>query len=651
MDRRINGGDHLQWPLELTDHDFDRQIPQTPIFSPLNPYHETQTQTLPNPTFQNQNPNLQNLQLLQRMANDYQNVNYSDFFDPADMQNHHHHQLLHHQQLNLEEALNRLSLAEAASSSHHYPLYSQTEREFPSPPLNRMRSYSANLGLLNSGSDFRYYQNSVSDQNSVHDSRHYQNSVHDSRHYQNSVQDSRYYQNPSAHYFHNQDSVSDRYCRYGTSDSDRYYYQNPTPGSLYYQNSFPQSFPKYTSHNNNSNINNRPNVRRRSSSHEELHYNRHHQTRASSARLDPTTPEFNRASNSATEKRNGEIIQSRNYSSMEQVRGRIAEIAKTRDGSSFLERKIEELIPEQTEMIFLEMKEHLFDLAMESDKHAYASGVIQKLFLACNQEQLDQFFLIMIQSDRFPSLCNHIQGTRVVQKMIDLVRDDDEKKSLIASALKNRTVYLAKNQNGHHVIQQCLKYFHPEYTQHMLEEIAESCVEIATDRSGCCVLQKSIEKAKGEVRDRMINQIIDHAFVLSVDSYGNYVVQFILQMGIPQNVARILENLRGDYVNLSKDKFGSNVVEKCLKDCGGYIAAGIIHEIMQSPSFLEVVQNEFGNYVIQSALRAATGEQYHNLVCLINRHSKQLHSHLHGKKVLARTQSRNRHNHVRIVGY
>ncbi|KAF2317431.1 hypothetical protein GH714_022242 [Hevea brasiliensis] len=267
------------------------------------------------------------------------------------------------------------------------------------------------------------------------------------------------------------------------------------------------------------------------------------------------------------------------------------------EGCRFLQRKIDERKPEQTEMIFLELKDHLCDLVVDQ----FANYVVQKLFGACNEEQMSQLLLCLIKNEQklrymHPSTWNSCNA-----KMIEHMRTP-EQRSLLISAMKCIALSLCKNHNGHHVIQQCFKYFMVDDTKHLLDEILKSCLDIAMDKSGCCVLQKSVTEAQGELRERLVAEITANALVLSENPFGNYVVQYVLEMKIPHAEANILENLKGNYVTLSMNKYGSNVVERCLRGCNEKNASEIIEELMYSSEFLDVLQDPFGNYVVQSAL-------------------------------------------------
>jgi hypothetical protein len=65
----------------------------------------------------------------------------------------------------------------------------------------------------------------------------------------------------------------------------------------------------------------------------------------------------------------------------------------------------------------------------------------------------------------------------------------------------------------------------------------------------------------------------------------------------------MIKQLRGKFVRLSMSKHGSNVVEDLLRFSNQNDVAVIVEEIMKSCDFLNVVQDPFGNYVAQRALK------------------------------------------------
>ncbi|KAJ4837459.1 hypothetical protein Tsubulata_013169 [Turnera subulata] len=316
--------------------------------------------------------------------------------------------------------------------------------------------------------------------------------------------------------------------------------------------------------------------------------------------------------------------------SMEQLKGRMALEARDQFGYQLLEMMLGERKPEHTEMIFLELKDELHELMV--DKFGY--HVILKLFEVCNDDQMTQIVIYFIdKKQQLLNICCHSLGTRAMQAMIVSIKTP-EQRTLLTSVLKHMTVTLSKNQNGHHVIQQCLKNFPANASKHLVNEIADNWIEVAVDKSGCCVLQTSISQAEGELKERL-DIVIMYGACGGIHQLWNYVVQHVLGMGMPLAIGSILDRLKGHFATLATDKHGSHVVEKCLRVCGDENAAIIIQELMHSPNFLDVIKNDYGNYVAQSALQISKGNLHHALASLIRINERYLHSHPQGKRVLA----------------
>ncbi|KAL6492529.1 hypothetical protein OROGR_033330 [Orobanche gracilis] len=320
------------------------------------------------------------------------------------------------------------------------------------------------------------------------------------------------------------------------------------------------------------------------------------------------------------------------YSSLNDLRGKIVTAAKDQLGCRFLQNKFDEGDREDIHMIFTEVKDHISELMTDQ----FGNYLIQKFFKVCSEEQMTQLLCLLIKDERkFKEICSDMHGTRAVQKLLEHLTTP-EQRSVVVAVLRRITLALIKNNNGQHVIQHCLKYFPNEDNKHILNVVADHCLEVATDKSGCCVLQQCLTHSVGESRDRLIAQITSNALVLSVHPYGNYVVQYILGFKVVKVTSDIMTQLSGNYVSLSMNKYGSNVVEQCLKQSEGDEALPIIEELIHSPNFLRVLQDPYGNYVAQSALMVSKGEAQHTMVRLVLLNYPFLHSHPHGKRVLAR---------------
>ncbi|ESW29216.1 hypothetical protein PHAVU_002G052900, partial [Phaseolus vulgaris] len=292
--------------------------------------------------------------------------------------------------------------------------------------------------------------------------------------------------------------------------------------------------------------------------------------------------------------------------------------------------------PEVMEMILGQLKDHFCDLMM--DQHCVFS--ILAIFQASSVRHITRILHLLIQNHhKLKEVCMHNHGSVVIQKLLEHLKSPEQICGAIF-AVKRISVRLCKSVNGGHVINHCFKLFSPALTRFIIDEVAKNCVEIATDKSGCSVLQKCLHHAKDNTMKRLIEEIVSHASVLTEHPFGNYAVQYIVKMKIPGVNAEIVLQLEGSYAQLSMNKHASNVVEHLLEFSEEKDAAKIIQELMYSHNFLRIIQDPYGNYVVQRALQNCKGSVYKMLSTVILLNYPHLHTHPYGKRVLTFVQRR-----------
>ncbi|KAI8476987.1 MAG: pumilio family protein [Monoraphidium minutum] len=264
----------------------------------------------------------------------------------------------------------------------------------------------------------------------------------------------------------------------------------------------------------------------------------------------------------------------------------------------------------------------------------FGNYLIQKLLDRCSEEQRLQVLKRAAEKGELVSVALNTHGTRAVQKLIETLTSR-EQRAIVIEALAPGVVPLIKDLNGNHVVQRCLQRLGPDDSQFVYDAARTHCVEVATHRHGCCVLQRCVDFATPAQKSALVAEIARHALVLSQDAFGNYVVQYVLELGQDEASGGIIQALEGHYGELAMQKFSSNVVEKCLK-LGGLDALrhGVVREITASPLLPRLLQDSYGNYVVQSALAVSNGPLHNDLVEAIRPYMASLRGTPHGKRIL-----------------
>ncbi|XP_072977622.1 uncharacterized protein [Typha angustifolia] len=326
------------------------------------------------------------------------------------------------------------------------------------------------------------------------------------------------------------------------------------------------------------------------------------------------------------------------FSSEDVVGPKIHILAKDQKGCCYLQRVLTEGTAEDIEVVFIGVIDHFVGLMTDP----IGNYLVQKLIEVCTEDQRTH---IVYEITRTPgeliSLSCDKHGTRPVQRIIETIRRP-EQICLLVSALSLDVYSLMKDVNGSHVSQLCLKHLLPEHSGFLLDSATAHCFDLAKDRQGCCVLQKCISHSSNEKKHQLISALTTRALILSEDRYGNYVIQYILGQEIPWATAKILNQLDGHYGILSLQKYSSNVVEKCLCLAGDARRVKILQELLHDPSLLQILLGEYGNYVIQSALKISKGPLYDAFVDAIKPHVPVLRNSPYGRRVLSCARLKNK---------
>jgi len=297
--------------------------------------------------------------------------------------------------------------------------------------------------------------------------------------------------------------------------------------------------------------------------------------------------------------------------------GQICFICKDQQGCRFLQREIDKTGPQVVDIIFAEVISHVNELIDDP----FGNYLVQKLIDVVNNEQ--RFRILAEVRHDLVNISKNIHGTRASQKLIELI-DSPEEVEIVRAAFMEHIVDLIEDLNGNHVVQKCLIKLNCEDNQFIYDGITQNLVSVATLRHGCCVLQRCFDFGTIEQQQQLIDQILANATILVEDSFGNYVLQYILDIDFPDLAIQLIDQFEGEIFRMSKEKCSSNVIEKCMKSRNPICTQKVMRELLcqsNDPANLgapvfkpdqqqiivqsnlyELLQDPFGNYVLQTCL-------------------------------------------------
>ncbi|QRV76152.1 Pumilio-family RNA binding repeat [Ceratobasidium sp. AG-Ba] len=337
---------------------------------------------------------------------------------------------------------------------------------------------------------------------------------------------------------------------------------------------------------------------------------------------------------------------------LEDLVGEIPALCKDQHGCRYLQKKLEEGVPEHRDIIFRET----FSLFAELMTDPFGNYLCQKLLEYSTDEQRNMICESVAHDLVGISLNMH--GTRAVQKMIDFLSTQrqanpssyDVQIHSIIMALSMHVVTLIKDLNGNHVVQKCLNRLIPEDNQFIYNAVAAHCVEVATHRHGCCVLQRCIDHASDSQRIQLVTEITFNALTLVQDPYGNYVVQYILDLNDNRFSDAVIRQFVGNVCALSVQKFSSNVIEKCIRVAEHNTRKMLIEELLHRNRLEKLLRDSFGNYCVQTALDYAEPTQRMLLVEGIRPILPLIRNTPYGKRIQSKLQREQMESHHQQYG-
>ena len=258
----------------------------------------------------------------------------------------------------------------------------------------------------------------------------------------------------------------------------------------------------------------------------------------------------------------------------------------------------------------------------------FSNYFVQKLIDNLSKKHIEEIINAIIASHSFTILGLDPHGTRVIQKLIDKIKDDLHLLSMFIEPFIPSMHKFIFDPNGNHIVIKFASTIPFPHNQIVYDYLNQNIMQVSQNKNSCSALQKCIELANSEQKAKMFALIGANSPILISDDFGNYVVQFIIPI-CPENILnQIIASFINDIDRLSIEKSASNVIEKCLLHCKNpMIQNEIIKRYLNRNSIKNLLFNKYGNYVLQTLFSVAQ-EPYRttlaNLVYVIKESDKKL---------------------------
>ena len=253
-------------------------------------------------------------------------------------------------------------------------------------------------------------------------------------------------------------------------------------------------------------------------------------------------------------------------------------------------------------LIYKEIEDKLVLLLQDS----YANNFCVQLF--CYLELNDRYTFLYIVSNNIMILSLNKIGTYPVQFIIGKLHSKKEKQMII-QIIKLNLLQLSLDIYGTHVIEKIIMTFEFEFIFEIFNFITENLIYLSNHPNGLCLVKKTLVlQYKKEFYQIIKQKLIDNAYELIENSYGNYALQIVIDNWMHDDIIEIFKQFFGRCSELSIMKFSSNVIERFIEKSQIFLNYFIQETCIEKKTIGMLIKNNYGNYVIQTALKYSKGK-------------------------------------------
>jgi pumilio RNA-binding family len=336
------------------------------------------------------------------------------------------------------------------------------------------------------------------------------------------------------------------------------------------------------------------------------------------------------------------------------IGGHVVEFSTDQHGSRFIQTKLETASTVEVEAVLQEVLADLNRLVTD----VFGNYVVQKLLEHGTTRDLQAIAAKL--KNRILPLSLHMYGCRAVQKALEVLPADAQAE--LVAELDGHVLKCIRDQNGNHVVQKCIERVPGPHVQFIVDAVCGQAVSLAEHSYGCRVIQRILEYSSEEQKAPIMREIMQACRALIRDQYGNYVIQHVVEHGKEEERGHILRLVREQCVSMSQHKYASNVVERCLQFGSPADREALIDILLgqaqttcgnASVPLVDLVQDQFGNYVVQRVLDVANEEQRNLATQLLRANMGIIKRYSYGKHIISRlenaslsTMARDQHLHI-----
>lgn len=252
----------------------------------------------------------------------------------------------------------------------------------------------------------------------------------------------------------------------------------------------------------------------------------------------------------------------------------------------------------------------------------YAMQKLIEILINQRQAQFITEFFLKIKDDLFNISVDNF-GSRFFQKFLTKLINGSsyshietpELNDIIKQLIQKHLFGLCYDKNGNHVFQKILMIYPKDKNDFIFEELNKYAIDISKLQQNVVILQTVFKFAEKTQEDQLVNTILSVIDQLINDEYGNFLISYIVEHLVEDDyIKKVYEYISSNMMMLSQKKYSSNVIDKFIETPNNPYSLPLVNYINDNKLAKDMIVNEYGNYVIQKALKISDGKLFMSLI-------------------------------------
>lgn len=273
----------------------------------------------------------------------------------------------------------------------------------------------------------------------------------------------------------------------------------------------------------------------------------------------------------------------------------LVHLAKNKLKGRYLQSQLSVCNSQQLLNVYVKISSFIMELIVDENGVFFVQNLLGKL------PQFQKMKLMKSISELYLKFSTNMDGKKMMLNYIDSVPSFDRNK-LILKLTESNLIELTEDSNGNHIVQKLIMKVDYYFIRPWYEIIIRNAQYLSKHKHGCCIIQKCLVRGSKEHIKQLLEELLVDITGLTSHPYGNYVVQTILRRR-DQYAMQVYYLMKTEILRLACHKYGSNVIQELVKT--KIVAEKVIKGILDTKTIDTLLNNRYGNYVLQTAMKEA----------------------------------------------